>query len=224
MKVQKVRQLTTRTRLRWHKLKSVMHPLPLRARNDYATHVPVLIGLAALRRVERVLEFGCGNYSTTMFLNHAVFPDLRELQSVENDRAWAEQLRTAVDCDARCVLNVVSGPISDAVGRFDLESFDLVLIDDSKDASERAATIRAVFDAGTERTWIVVHDYEVLDYQNATAGFKQRFTFKGYNPYTGLVFNSRPQHDFKALDKLIRTNSARLEPDDLAGWLQVLRK
>jgi hypothetical protein len=81
-----------------------------------------------------------------------------------------------------------------------------------------------VFAAGTARTWIVVHDYEVFDYQNAAARFNHRFTFKGYNPQTGLVFNSTPQHDFKALDKLIRTNSARLEPDDLAGWLQVLRK
>ena len=213
-----------RTRLRWHKLKSVLHPLPLRARNDYATHVPVLIGLAALRRVERVLEFGCGNYSTKMFLNRAAFPDLKELQSVENDGTWAEQLRGVVGRDARCVMNVVSGAISDAVGRFDLESFDLVLIDDSQDASERAATIRAVFAAGTARTWIVVHDYEVFDYQDAAARFKNRFTFKGYNPQTGLVFNSTPQHDFKALDKLIRTNSARLEPDDLLGWLKLLRK
>ncbi len=219
-----MQQLTTRTRLRWHKLKFVLHPLPLRARNDYATHVPVLIGLAALRRVERVLEFGCGNYSTKTFLNRAAFPHLRELQSVENDRAWAEQLRGAVGGDERFVLNVVSGAISEAVGRFDLRSFDLVLIDDSQHAIERAATIRAVFDAGTERTWIVVHDYEVFDYQNAAAGFKHRFTFKGYNPQTGLVFNSTPRHDFKGLDKLIRTNSARLQPDDLAGWLQVFRK
>lgn len=219
-----MQQLTTRTRLRWHKLKCVLNPSPLRARNDYATHVPVLLGLAALRRVERVLEFGCGNYSTKTFLNRAAFPDLKELQSVENDRAWAEQLRAVVGPDARCVVNVVSGRISDAVGRFDLESFDLVLIDDSKNASERAATIRAVFDGGTERTWIVVHDYEVFDYQNAAVGFKHRFTFKGYNPQTGLVFNSTPQHDFKGLDKLIRTNRTRIEPDDLAGWLQVFRK
>ena len=219
-----MQQLTTRTRLRWHRLKSVLHPLPLRAQNDYATHVPVLIGLAALRRVERVLEFGCGNYSTKTFLNRAAFPDLRELQSVENDGAWAEALRGVVGHDERCVPNVVDGAISDAVGRFDLESFDLVLIDDSKNASERAATIRAVFKAGIKRPWIVVHDYEVFDYQNAAAGFKHRFTFRGYNPHTGLVLNSTPQHDFKALDKLIRTNSARLEPDDLAGWLQLLRK
>ena len=113
----------------------MINPLPLRARNDYATHVPVLIGLAALRRVERVLEFGCGNYSTKTFLNRTAFPDLRELQSVENDRAWAEQLRGAVGGDARCVVNVVSGAVSNAVERFDLESFDLVLIDDSKDGT-----------------------------------------------------------------------------------------
>jgi predicted O-methyltransferase YrrM len=219
-----VEQLTTRARLRWHKLKRALHPMPLRARNDYATHVPVLIGLAAMRRVERVLEFGCGNYSTRTFLNRDAFPDLKELQSVENDRTWAEQMRSAVCDDARCVVSFVDGAISEAVKRFDLESFDLILIDDSKNAAERAATIRAVFDAGIERPWVVVHDYEVFDYQNAAAAFKHRRTFKAYNPHTGVVFNSTPQNDLKTLDKLIRTNCARLDPDDHAGWLQVLRK
>jgi hypothetical protein len=219
-----VQRLTTRAQLRWHKLKRVLHAMPPRARNDYATHVPVLIGLATMRRVERVLEFGCGTYSTKTFLNRAAFPDLRELQSVENDRTWATQMSTTVADDARCVVNFVNGAISEAVGRFDLESFDLVLIDDSQTAIERAATIRAVFDAGIERPWVVVHDYEVFDYQNAAAGFKHRLTFKGYNPHTGVVFNSTPQNGLKALDKLIRTNSVRLDPDDVAGWLQVVRK
>src|SRR5689334_1154503 len=31
-----------------------------RAENDYATHVPILIGLARMREIRNVLEFGCG--------------------------------------------------------------------------------------------------------------------------------------------------------------------
>ncbi|HEY2963676.1 MAG TPA: hypothetical protein VGJ37_14745 [Pyrinomonadaceae bacterium] len=222
-----MQQLTTRSWLSgrsWRKLKSVLHPLPPRARNDYATHVPVLIGLAASRRIERVLEFGCGHYSTKTFLNRAAFPDLRQLKSVENDRAWAETVRGAVGYDERCVLNVVSGAMCDAVSRFDLESFDLVLVDDSKTAPERVATLRTISLAKPQGPWIVIHDYEIDEYQRTAADFKHRFTFKAYNPHTGLVFNSTDTPDLKALDKRIRVNSARIELDDVEGWLRVLRK
>jgi hypothetical protein len=202
----------------------VLHPLPPRARNDYATHVPVLIGLAAMRRIERVLEFGCGNYSTKTFLNRTAFPDLRELQSVENDRAWAETMHAAVKNDDRFKLQLVSGAVSEVVPSFKLETFDLVLVDDSSSAEQRAATIRALYALHPSNPWLLIHDYEVPDYQRAASGFKHRFAFKSYNPHTGLVFNCTSHHDFKVLDKLIKTNSARLEPDDVAGWLRVLRK
>ena len=205
------------------KLKSILYPLPPRARNDYATHVPVLIGLAGLRRIERVLEFGCGHYSTLTFLNRAAFPDLKELHSVENDRSWAETIRAEVKDDGRCAIKVETGPMCNAVAAFDLNAFDLVLVDDSQTAVERAETIRALADVQPSNPWILVHDYEVPDYQNAASGFKHRFAFKAYNPHTAVVFNSTAKHEFKALDKVIRTNSARLEPDDVAGWLRVFQ-
>ena len=107
-----MQQLTARS---WRKLKSALYPLPPRAENAYATHVPVLIGLAAIRPVERVLEFGCGHYSTKTFLKRSIFPNLKELQSVENDADWAETIREAVKDDARSVVTVVSGAMSDAV-------------------------------------------------------------------------------------------------------------
>src|ERR1044071_885749 len=47
-----------------------------RAHNDYATHIPILIGLARLREIRRVLEFGCGRYSTLTFLKASAFPHL----------------------------------------------------------------------------------------------------------------------------------------------------
>ena len=65
-----MQQLTTRG---WRKLKSVLRPLPPRAENAYATHIPVLVGLGSIRRIERVLEFGCGHYSTKTFLRRSVF-------------------------------------------------------------------------------------------------------------------------------------------------------
>lgn len=211
-----MQQLTTRS---WRKLKAVLDPLPPRARNDYATHVPVLIGLASLRRIERVLEFGCGHYSTKTFLNRAAFPDLKELHSVENDPVWAKQIKT----DPRGKLHITTAPISDTVSSFDLETFDLILVDDSKTAAERAATIRALSVFHPSNPWLLIHDYEVDEYQRA-ASFKHRFIFKAYNPQTGFVANHNPEHGLKAIDKQIKTNKTRLEPDDVDGWLRVFRK
>jgi len=202
----------------------VFRPAP-RARNDYATHVPVLIGLASLRRIERVLELGCGNYSTKTFLNSAVFPHLKELQSIDNDGAWGETIRDAVKHDSRCRVNIVTGPMSDAISAFELENFDLIFIDDSTSAEQRAATITALSALDPQNPWTLIHDYEVGDYQRAASAFKHRFAFKAYNPETGLVSNNAtPLVEFKALDKRLKADSSRLEPDDVSGWLRVLRK
>ena len=218
-----MQQLTTRG---WRKIKSVLYPLPPRARNDYATHVPVLIGVAGLRKIERVLELGCGDYSTKTFLNRAAFPHLKELHSVENDAAWAETIRDAFKHDTRCVVNVVSGAMCDAVSTLDLEAFDLIFVDDSTSAEQRTATITALSAVHPQDPWTVIHDYEVPDYQRAAAGFSHRFIFNAYNPQTGLVFNLRNerQSDLRQLNQRIKVNRHLLEPDDISGWLRVLRK
>lgn len=214
-----MQQLTTRS---WRKLKSVLAPLPARALNDYATHVPVLIGLASLRRIERVLEFGCGHYSTKTFLNRAAFPNLKELHSVENDPVWAEEITEETKADTRGKLHITNSSICDAVLNFDLETFDLILVDDSKTADQRATTIRTLSAFHPSNPWLLIHDYEVADYQSAAAAFKHRFTFKAYNPQTGFVSNSE-EHGLKAMEKHIKANT-RLEPDDVEGWLRVFRK
>jgi hypothetical protein len=190
-----------------------------RARNDYATHVPVLIGLAKIIEIKSVLEFGCGYYSTRTFLNRRAFPHLERLISIENDAAWAESIQSSVNED-RFVLKQVMGEIADSVKHLDLEAFDLILIDDSKTSAQRASTIRAIAAKQTQSPWIVIHDFEVEEYRTAAAGFKQRHSFKAYNPHTGVVSNK--PFDFKLLDQRVKQNCKTLEPDDLEGWLKVL--
>ena len=185
---------------------------PPRALNDYATHIPILIGLAGVRQIRSVLEFGCGRYSTLMFLNRSAFPRLERLESVENDDAWAE-----VTNDPRWTLKLIDGEISDSVSGLDLEQFDLILIDDSKTSAQRAATIRAVARQQPQHPWVVIHDYEIDEYRNAATAFKHRYPFKSYNPQTGVVSNS-PVNVAKLLDRQIKQNST-LEPDDITGWL-----
>jgi predicted O-methyltransferase YrrM len=216
-----VQQLTTRG---WRKIKSVLYPLPSRARNDYATHVPVLIGLAGMRRVERVLELGCGNYSTKTFLNRSAFPHLKELRSLENDPLWARTMRMSVAADPRCSIVFTNGAVAETISSLDLDYFDLVFVDDSTTSEQRTATIEALSALRPQKCVVVIHDYEVPDYQRAAAGFSHKFVFDAYNPATGVVSNSKheTQTDLRQLNHRLKANRHVLEPDDVAGWLRVL--
>ena len=224
-----MQQLTARS---WQRLKSVLQPVrrivfPVtpRARNDYATHVPVLIGLARMRRIERVLEFGCGHYSTKTFLDRSIFPHLKELYSVENNVQMGRDYSCAVKNDSRCEVKLVSGAMCDAVPEQELDSFDLVMVDDSTSAEERALTIQTLSILHPRNPWFVIHDYEIGEYRIAATGFKHRFAFKAYLPQTGVAFNGSTARDaFKALDQRLKTNATRLEPDDVASWIRVLHQ
>jgi len=176
-----------------------------RAINDYATHIPILIGLARIRQIRSVLEFGCGRYSTLTFLNRTAFPHLERLHSIENDDSWAATIQQIAQEDRRWSLQLAEGEISETVSNLDLESFDLILIDDSKTSAQRAATIRAVGLKQPERPWIVIHDFEVEEYRRAASGFRYRHCFRAYNPETGVVANQAV--DWKSLKRIVKSNA-----------------
>jgi hypothetical protein len=189
-----------------------------RARNDYATHVPILIGLARMREIKSVLEFGCGYYSTLTFLNRTAFPHLERLHTVENDIVWSETINEVAKTDERWTLQLVNGEIAGCVTKLDLERFDLILIDDSKNSTQRAATIRAVAGREPQHPWIAIHDFEVDEYKQAASGFRQRRAFKAYNPETGLVSNT--PINTRHLSRLLKENSKALQPDDVNAWVR----
>jgi hypothetical protein len=188
-----------------------------RALNDYATHIPVLIGLAKLREIRAVLEFGCGHYSTLTFLNRSAFPHLERLHSIENDEAWSAKIQAAAQ-DDRWILNRVNGEISESIPDLDLESFDLILIDDSKTSAQRAATIRAIARKQPQHPWIVIHDYEVGEYREAASGFKYRHRFRAYNPETGVLGNR--DHEWKTIERVIKSKAKLFEPDAIEKWVR----
>ena len=189
-----------------------------RSENDYATHVPILIGLARMREIRSVLEFGCGRYSTLTFLNRAAFPDLEKLHSIENDISWGETMNEIAKHDERWTLSLVPGDIAPSVSELNLESFDLILIDDSKTSAERAATICAVAAKQPQRPLIAIHDFEVGDYQQAATHFRRRYKFRAYTPKTGLISNTAV--DIRRLKRLVNANARSLEPDDIEAWIK----
>ena len=192
-----------------------------RALKDYATHIPILLGLSGIREIRNVLEFGCGYYSTLTFLNTSAFPHLERLHSIENDDSWAQTIQETAKDDRRWRLQLVNGEISDAVADLDLESFDLILIDDSASFEQRVATIGAIARKQPEHPWIVIHDFEVEEYRHAASAFKHRHRFRAYNPETGVVGNG--VDELNAIDRVIRSKAKLLEPDAVEGWIDSFR-
>lgn len=125
--------------------------------DPYASHLPVLQALPSAFSIERVLELGAGLHSTPAFL---ALPGLKHLTSVENDPQWAARVRSD---DERHDVLVVEGSIADNLPP--LEDYDLVFIDDSTSAHERARTIRAVL--SQPHPPVVIHDAEVPEYAAA---------------------------------------------------------
>lgn len=195
-----------------------------RAANAHATHVPVLVGLARLLNVERVVEYGCGEYSTLTFLNRSAFPGLVKLLSLENDAEWFARMAGRVSVDPRAEMRSVDGPMSLAASGVEIGGYDLVFLDDSNTVAERAATIREVTAKPADATVVVIHDYEMAEYQRAVSGFTNRYGFDCLNPNTGVLWNNAPvtERELHSLDELIKRHAGRLQPEDVDGWIRAL--
>lgn len=192
----------------------------------FASHLPILVGLASLMPVRLVLELGAGHYSTPTFLDRGAFPKLEKLCSVEDDPVWVDKMSEVVREDARVDLVTVAKPMSEAVAKFQAGTYDLVLVDDSTGQDERAETIRRVADDSTGSTALVmIHDYEWELYQEAAAQFRRRFQFTALVPNTGVVWNKAPVRfrQLKRLNALIEAHSRRTKPQDLQEWVRILK-
>ena len=117
--------------------------------DPYASHLPVLRALVEMVKPRAVLEFGAGDYSTPFFLTL----DIESLWSVETDPAWAVRAQSN---DTRHTVAAEAPSLS---------GFDLVFIDDGKNASDREHTIRNVLKE--DHPVFVIHDAEVPEYRAA---------------------------------------------------------
>jgi hypothetical protein len=193
--------------------------------DPYTTHLPVLIGLARLFSVRRVLEFGCGRFSTLTFLDRQAFPHLETLVSQETERDWMERVRTMTHSDPR--VSFIFQPYSMAVGihELDLDQFDLVFVDDSATIEDRAATIRAVMARPFAVPLVVFHDMENPFYQPLVNGYLDRFEFTAFTPNTWIVWGRCPttKERFAEIDGIIGRYSHRYNPADIRAWVQAFQ-
>lgn len=202
-------------------------PSRLSGRNDeenpFSTHIPILIGLARLLKVKRVLEFGCGQYSTLTFLNRTAFPDLVELRSYETESDWMNKIALLVGDDPRVCMSLVHDRMDTIVDGISFKNFDLILIDDSANAEERTQTIRHVVQACYSSNVLIIHDYEMKVYRKATS-LPNRYRFAAFKPNTGIAWDkailNKPK--LRRLDFLIKRYANSIKPDNLSKWIQII--
>jgi hypothetical protein len=203
----------------------VFRGIPKRASNPYTTHLPILIGLSQLLTVERVLEFGCGEYSTLTFLDRAIFPDLVELHSFDDDSVWIDKITSLTQQDDRLTLKSIAAPIYSIVADIPFYKYDLVFIDDSRAISERAATIRAVVDCCHPTNVIIIHDFEVSEYRQAAISCKHQFAFTALNPQTGILWNASNIENTRliALNSIVKQYARSTLLDDRNAWIKIMK-
>src|ERR1700692_3929280 len=136
-----------------------------RDRIPAATHLPVLLAMNHLFKIEHVLEFGAGKFSTLSFLDRKLFPLVKSVHSYETDPNWKSQVESLADCDPRLTIELVGREVQRVAAVCDYGKFDLVLVDNGPNRPE---TIKEVVAHESEWKLVLVHDYENLPYQRAS--------------------------------------------------------
>ena len=190
----------------------------------YTTHLPVLIGLASARPVRRVLEFGCGPFSTLTFLDRSLFPDLVALDSYETDPVWRDMVVKQSGNDPRLQLKVVPAPMAETIRTTNFEPYDLVFVDDSVTVEERAASVRTAANVSFTHPWLIAHDLENPAYRAVVPDRVQRQEFNAFTPFTWVMWNGgdQPQAKLKRISELIHANH-RIRPHRKAKWKSVFQ-
>lgn len=160
------------------------------AENPYATHLPVLMGIARLVAPQRVLELGGGLISTPALANPVAFPSVMHLHTFEDDAVWGQRIRAAVHGLQHVRIEDTESIPEHAEG-MELESYDLIFIDNSVRTGDRARTIAAVLARCPPSTVIVIHDFEWRAYRRSVPAQWQQFTMMFWRPATGIVWRTR---------------------------------
>jgi hypothetical protein len=180
--------------------------------------------MARLLEVKRVLELGSGMYSTLAFLDRSAFPDLTNLDSFEDDPAWADKIFEMTKADPRCSLTLVDRPIGSVIADTEMADYDLIFVDYSQVMSVRSRTIRDVASHAAASNVIVMHDYETPEYRAAACPLPNRFRFTAFNPNTGVgwILAALQRKRLKKLNRLIKRYAKTTDPTNLNEWVRII--
>ncbi len=188
--------------------------------------MPVLIPLGRSGRVRRVLELGCGPYSTGLFLDRRCFPRLQQLVSIEDNADWHHSVLSKLGADSRLDLRLAPDGAAVAAKTLDISAFDLVFIDDSKTGAERVRSIECVMSKLCPGTTVLIHDFEFQPYQDAVSrSLPQTHTvveIDAINPSCGLIVDNKWTSRLAAIRIKLRLRALREQPapSDIEAWIR----
>jgi predicted O-methyltransferase YrrM len=196
--------------------------MSLRVQKPYTTHMPVLAALPRLTRVERVLELGCGDFSTLTFLDRDMYPDLQRIHSWEDDREWMERVQSVVGDDPRISMEYIEDWETSLRAR-DMSEYDLIFVDNGRQFHERAATIRTVMERAVPRNIVVIHDFEFTTYRLAAQPSPHRYAFSVFFPHTGVAWQGDrlDRRRLQQISRIIQENAQTVLPDQVEIWAKL---
>jgi hypothetical protein len=191
-----------------------------RSAEPYATHVPVLVGVAAAIRPQSLIEFGSGSFSTLSFLDDVAFPTIQRVDSYENNLEWFEQVRQGIPANTRVHLHYIEGDMYRAVDSAKTPSASMIFIDDSPSAEARVPTVEEVARLCGTGPVVVLHDNDLWRLRLATRKFEHRISFNAFNPQCCVMWHGHPERKLmlQALNRSIRRHAARIPLTDIRAW------
>ncbi len=164
---------------------------------EFGSHVPALKAVGALlnSRAVKVIEYGCGEYSTPVFCNRDDYPHCTSVVSYESNLQWMGKIQDEIPDDRLKMYLTPTARMADSIH----PDADVVFIDcdyalDAKGDARwkpRRQLIEAY--AKTERPVVLVHDSNFKGIAPAVegAGYKYRAVYKPkYGPDTAILSNS----------------------------------
>jgi hypothetical protein len=195
-----------------------------RSDEPYATHVPVLVGVAAACRPKLLIEFGSGAFSTLSFLDDVAFPSLERVESYENNLEWFEQIQNKMPLNALVKLQFVEGDMYRAVEGANTHSASMIFIDDSPTAATRVPTVEEVASrCGTEPV-VVLHDHDLWRLRLATRKFENRISFDAFNPQCCVMWHGHPERKpvLRKVNRIIRQHAGDVALTDVRSWIKII--
>ena len=152
--------------------------------------------------------------------------DLEQLHSYETDRSWYEKTLTAFSDDLRYQPRFVKAAMSAGLQEIELGQFDLIFVDDSTSAVERAETIQQLANRPLSGQLIVIHDFEIRNYRDAASSFEHSQIFRAFTPQTGVVWNGSNEtvEVLKELSRQITYHSRSIPVEDVESWRRLFRE
>jgi len=167
----------------------------------HGSHIPVLRALHKIVKIQHIIEFGAGIFSTPTFLDKRFFPHLQRLDTYEEKRGWHDSVQAQFAGDKRFHISLIG---REKAGFAELAAFashrmvDLVFVDSSD--SHRKYIMEDLHQLGRI---IILHDFDM--YRRRIKIRKSTHSYVFQPPYkknsTLVVSDSIPVQELSHLVK-----------------------